>query len=371
MSRSLTIDRQHARRFALHAVRLARPAQSVGEALRHHGYVQLDPINVCGRIHDLILRNRVVGYREGELLAHVHSAAEVGTAAKRNGFEHYIPGAGILAAWPAEAVPYVLAHLQRRASQHPRHQLNAEEQILAEKILAHVSEHGPTTSDDIVHEGSALTAWGTPGRLAKIVLERLFGAGRLLITQRKAFRRVYDLPERILGPAPVSHLPSEEELDRWLILLRLRQRRLATLRKIDAETVADHVQPISIQDATGQLYCLKSDLPLLDETAADLASPPVGRTLLLAPLDPLIYDRALTRRLWDFDYTWEVYTPPEIRKRGYYSLPVLTGTELVGDVEPRADWGKRRLRVVSRRIRRGHTAREAVAELAGFLGLRA
>ena len=91
---------------------------------------------------------------------------------------------------------------------------------------------------------------------------------------------------------------------------------------------------------------------------------------LLAPLDPVIYDRRLTEQLWDFDFTWEVYTPPELRKRGYYSLPVLQGLEIVGDVEPRADWQKKRLIVRSRRLRRGTSTRGAVAELAAFLGLR-
>ena len=37
------------------------------EALDHLGYAQIDPINVTGRMHELILRNRVIGYREGAL----------------------------------------------------------------------------------------------------------------------------------------------------------------------------------------------------------------------------------------------------------------------------------------------------------------
>jgi uncharacterized protein YcaQ len=87
-------------------------------------------------------------------------------------------------------------------------------------------------------------------------------------------------------------------------------------------------------------------------------------------LDPLIYDRRLTQRLWDFDYTWEVYTPAHKRTRGYYALPVLAGDQLVGHVDPKADRPRRRLIVVSRRLRRGHQAAAAVRELAQFLGLR-
>jgi uncharacterized protein YcaQ len=92
--------------------------------------------------------------------------------------------------------------------------------------------------------------------------------------------------------------------------------------------------------------------------------------LLLAPLDPLIYDRRVTSQLWDFNYTWEVYTPAAKRVRGYYALPVLSGHEFVGHVEPKADRKQKKLAMVSRSLRRGHRAADAVRELARFLGLR-
>ena len=74
-------------------------------------------------------------------------------------------------------------------------------------------------------------------------------------------------------------------------------------------------------------------------------------------------------RLWGFDYTWEVYTPPAKRKRGYYALPILAGTELVGHVDAKANRATRRLEIASRRVRRGHKVTAAVKELAGFLHL--
>jgi len=90
---------------------------------------------------------------------------------------------------------------------------------------------------------------------------------------------------------------------------------------------------------------------------------------LLAPLDPLIYDRRLTRQLWDYDYTWEVYTPPARRVRGYYALPILAGVKFVGHVDPKADRAKKKLVIVNRSLRRGHRVALAVRELACFLGL--
>jgi uncharacterized protein YcaQ len=69
------------------------------------------------------------------------------------------------------------------------------------------------------------------------------------------------------------------------------------------------VQPIAIEGC-GPFYGLASDLPLLDSAIEHPASNiENSHPRLIAPLDPLIYDRRLTSRLWNLDYTWEVYTP--------------------------------------------------------------
>ena len=203
----------------------------------------------------------------------------------------------------------------------------------------------------------------------KATLQKLFFHGRVLIAQRRKNRRRYDLPERVL-PAKVRSCPppSPAETARWLALLKLRQRRLVTLKKDELHRVADAVQLVAIEDCP-PLFCLREDVPLLLETANRPSE--TGNSLtLLAPLDPLIYDRRVTAALWDFDYTWEAYTPPRKRVRGYYALPVLAGTEIVGHVDPKADRPTRRLRVVSRRIRRGHPVAGAVRDFARWLGLR-
>jgi uncharacterized protein YcaQ len=83
----------------------------------------------------------------------------------------------------------------------------------------------------------------------------------------------------------------------------------------------------------------------------------------------MIYDRRVTRHIWGFDYTWEVYVPAPKRKRGYYALPVLSGTEFVGHVDLKADREMGRLGVVSRSVRRGHSTAPAIGGLARFLGL--
>ena len=87
-------------------------------------------------------------------------------------------------------------------------------------------------------------------------------------------------------------------------------------------------------------------------------------------LGSLLDSRPVTATLWNFDYTWEVYTPPSKRKRGYYALPILSGTDLVGHVDPKADRTARRLRVVSRSVKRGHKIKDTVRHFAAWLGLK-
>jgi hypothetical protein len=150
--------------------------------------------------------------------------------------------------------------------------------------------------------------------------------------------------------------------------MRLRQRRLVKLNRAEVALSADFVQPVRV-DKGAPLFCLREDAPRWDDgaTTADDASTPIR---LLAPLDPLIYDRDVTRRVWDFNYTWEVYTPPAKRVRGYYALPVLAGEVIAGHVDPKSDRDAGRLRVMSRRVQRGVITSNAVRELARFLGLR-
>lgn len=345
------------------ALLLDTPAPDIATALTHHGYVQIDPINVCGRMHDLILRNRVADYREGALHTWLHSSA-------RPGFEHYLPGAtSILVAYERTAWPLLAERIRTRRLRGGTfaRKLSATNERLAQRILAEIRDRGPLTSDDIEHEGRSRTAWGTPGRLVKNLLEILLVHGRVLITARRGFRRVYDLPERVLPPE-LLHAPTVPEADtaRFLVQLKLRQRRLTPLKRTELPHVADLVQPIAI-DGCPPLYCLKTDLPQIERSARRL---PPSAPLLLAPLDPLIYDRRVTATLWNFDYTWEVYTPPAKRVRGYYALPMLASTEIVGHIDPKADRPARRLRVAARSVKRGHRAADAVRGLADWLGLK-
>jgi uncharacterized protein YcaQ len=94
----------------------------------------------------------------------------------------------------------------------------------------------------------------------------------------------------------------------------------------------------------GPRYVVDADLALLESAAGVRpaprgpgAEPALPAVAFLAPLDPLVWDRDLLRRLYDFDYVWEVYVPEAKRRWGYYVLPLLYGDRLVGRIEPRID----------------------------------
>jgi uncharacterized protein YcaQ len=277
-----------------------------------------------------------------------------------------LPASEVLAAMPADAWPFLLAAMQQRTQRVNSWsgRLDERQQKLAKSILAEMGKRGAVCSDDIDDSQRDHHGWGTSASLAKTTLHKLFFHGRVLISRRVGTRRYYDLPERVLPGAILSvPQPTAAEVERWRVLLKLRQRRLVALARKELPCVRELVQPFEVEGCP-PLYCLREDVALLDD------APGPAEAILLAPLDPLIYDRRVTRALWHFDYSWEVYTPPARRVRGYYALPVLAGVELVGFIDPKADRENKKLRVVNRSLRRGHRAAAAVQELARFLGLR-
>lgn len=364
------------------ALLLDSTAPDVATALAHHGYIQIDPLNICGRMHDLILRHRVTGYREGDLMRHLHGAdpeesraAALLDASARTAFEHHHPETGILVAFGHEAWPHLLSAMRRRARSAGAWagRLSVKQKSLAEKLLAEIAARGPLSAEDFADHGRARQVWGASS-LVKATLQKLFFHGRVLIARRGlGNRRFYDLPERVLPPAVLAQTePARRDTARWCAQLKLSQRRLCTLKRNELPHVADLVQPITVVNCP-PLYCLRADLPLLDlSSLTPQLSTSATSVQLLAPLDPLIYDRRLTSALWNFDYTWEAYTPPAKRVRGHYSLPILAGTEIVGHVDPKADRAAGRLHIAARAVPRSHATATTAAThaLARWLSLR-
>lgn len=363
----LTISALTARRFMQLATGLDGRFTCVDAALNHLGFVQIDPINVCGRMQDHILRHRVAGYREGGLMDFLHSTPD------RTAIEHHLPDSGNLAALPLDAWPYLQRTMQaRRCSDSTwSGKLTPAEKRLAASILASMATEGPLCSQDIESRRKTKThAWDST-TLAKSTLQKLFFHGQILIARRDVNRRHYDLPEHLLPASSLNAaIPTETETTRWVALLKLRQRRLAALKAAELRAIADEVIPVSVKDAAApRLHLLRSDSDLL-EIAASTAKAAL-KPLLLAPLDPVIYDRRVTESVWAFDYRWEVYVPPHKRVRGYYALPLLHSHFFIGHADLKADRSQGKLDVISQQATSATHARRAVKSLAAFLGLKA
>ncbi len=365
--KSPSISSLTARRFVRLATGLDTRFADIGAALDHLGFVQIDPINVCGRMQDHILRHRVAGYREGDLTACLQTPGE------RFAFEHHLPDSSNLAALPLNAWPHLQRSMQARTRSDSSWsgRLTPAEKKLATELLVRMAAEGPLCSQDVQSQRKAKAhAWDST-TIAKSTLQKLFFHGRVLIARRETNRRYYDLPEHVL-PASILNtpIPTGAETCHWLALLKLRQRRLAVLKAAELRAIADDVIPIAVEDASvPRLHILRSDVEMLDSAAS--AAQTTTKPLLLAPLDPIIYDRRLAEELWNFDYRWEVYVPPHKRVRGYYALPLLHGNRFIGHADVKADRPAGLLHVVSHESTSAAHVITAVKSLAGFLGLEA
>jgi uncharacterized protein YcaQ len=104
------------------------------------------------------------------------------------------------------------------------------------------------------------------------------------------------------------------------------------------------VTAIKIEGKKDLHYICSSDLPLIEILEAGklpqawqpLDTSTETEVNFLAPLDP-VSARGRAAKLFDFEYIWEIYTPVEKRKWGYYVLPILYGNDLVARMDVKLD----------------------------------
>ena len=162
----------------------------------------------------------------------------------------------------------------------------------------------------------------------------------------------HDLAEKYL-PATLlkADNPCKDELDfiSWRVLRRIGAVGLlwdrsstaflginlkADLRKrVLSDLSADKkIGSVMVEGIKVPFYYLSEDEALMQEIIAGTADLK-PRMSFIAPLDPLMWDKALILALWDFRYSWEIYTPAVKRKYGYYTLPIIFGDRFVGRIE--------------------------------------
>jgi uncharacterized protein YcaQ len=237
-----------------------------------------------------------------------------------------------------------------------------------EELVGRIRDRGPLLPRD-VGPREAIDWYWRPTNQVRAILEALAEVGTLGIARRDGNLRVYDLAERLYPAALLAERRPEHEQQQHRLLSRYRGHGLlgasgnqelwvgglghaadrAGWRAALVE--AGRLVPITVEGLRGERFVIAEDLPLLDQAVREVEAgrPPGGAepgVALLAPLDPLCWDRDLLRRLFDFDYVWEVYVPAAKRRWGYYVLPVLFGDRLVGRIEPRIERRAATLRVL-------------------------
>jgi uncharacterized protein YcaQ len=211
-----------------------------------------------------------------------------------------------------------------------RNWLNAND-CFRRDVLELLGRFGPLSSRDI--PDTSVVPWSSSGwthnRNVTQMLEFLMMRGEVAIAGRAGRERLWDLPERVY-PADLV-VPSIEEAERVKD-----ERRLASLGIARKKGTKMPVEPIHVGEA-GEPAMVEGVAGEWRVDPATLDGDFAGRTALLSPFDRLVYDRARTQALFDFEYTLEMYKPAAKRRWGYYALPILHEDRLVGKVDAAAD----------------------------------
>ncbi|NGO76839.1 winged helix-turn-helix domain-containing protein [Streptomyces sp. YC504] len=321
----VALSADDARRIALRAQGfLGAPDRRAGVrgVLRHLGSVQLDTISVLARSHELIPYARLGAVGRGTV--------EDAYWTEGHAFEYWSHAACIL---PVEEWPlFAFRRRAYRGRPHWNHQLadGAYEQVIKQ-----LRAEGPLTATELGGAKNKGEWWDWSD--SKIAVERALMYGEVVCTERRSWKRVYDLAERAI-PDRLLH----DDLDDAECLRRLVRQSGEALGVGTRADIADYHRLKSEQfDAVIEDSGLVPvqvegwSKPAWADPAA-LASQPRGRhrTTLLSPFDSLIWERARTERIFGFTHRLEAYVPKPKRVYGYFAMPLLSGGRLLGRVDP-------------------------------------
>ena len=340
------------RRLTLHAqgfLGAAGRRGGVAGMLRRVSAVQLDTISVLARSHELVAYARLgpVGRAAVE-----QAYWPAGTPTT---FEYWAHAACIL---PVADWPYYAWRRRAITARGQRwHKVSAD---ACELVLARLRDEGPLTATQLggAKAGGPWWDWSE----VKIAAEWLLDTGRAVCVRRAGWRRIYDLPERVLPGPLLGREPTDAECLAHLVATVARALGVAThadfmeyqrlngyglqLRMspvLDAAAAAAGLTPVTVQGGGGGGRAGKGGRPVsgwADPAAlAWLAAGGRGthRTTLVSPFDSLIWDRKRTLRMFGYRHLFEPYVPREKRERGYFTMPLLAGGRIAGWVDPARD----------------------------------
>ena len=346
-SQTICISKNTARRFVLACQGLYPPRKLKGKTgalafLKRVRSIQFDPINVVGRNPDLVLQSRVkdfnlemldeILYRDRKLVDNWDKMASLSLTEDWAYFSRHRSRMEDMFGVPSDVV-----------------------MSLAPVVLEQIKKHGPQCSLDFKHEEKTDWAWG-PTRVSRAALEGLFKMGQLGVHHRVNNRRYFDLIGNLLEKELIEKTDPKQSLEdyqKWHVLRRIgglglahpnageqwggmigvkTRRRKEILQKLVSE---GKVVQIEVEELPGEVfYSRRQDIELLDLLSKSKSA---AGAAFIAPLDNLLWDRKSIKKLFDFNYMWEVYKPEKDREFGYYVLPVLYGDRFIGRLDPAFD----------------------------------
>lgn len=334
------------RRFAV--ARSFFPPTTLKRALDKLGFVQADPIRAPARAQDLMLRHRVKDYRAGDL---ERRYAKLGI--EEDFFINYgFVTAEIHALMHPRSDHRVPAELSREDLR-PRGVPNSTSRLpwsaargkRAQRLLEFVRERGvvhPQEVDQHFSHGTVKNYWGGKSNATTHLLDEMHYEGLLRVVRRKAGIRLY--AARLCsahehGPGPADDDARRTRLD---ALVDVAARIYAPLPGPSLRIVTrrlSYAVPQWQKDLTSALQRAKERLSHAQVDGKDwywpreedvLRAPAEETVRLLAPFDPVVWDRARFELLWGWEYRFEAYTPRLKRVRGYYALPLLWRDRVIG-----------------------------------------
>ncbi len=357
-----------------------RGMRGTAQAMRTIGDLQLDPLQVVARAHDIALAGRVIDYRPDDW------------ATLTYGRRRFFESGGWLAVRPMEELPFYRV-LMRRERDQPRIRRIAEEHREAIEEMRGILAAGREVANrEFAMDDRVRVRSYRARKDSGLALHYLWRTGEAMVARRERFERVYAdahriAPSRFLREAPEAE--AEDHLLRRLVgragLARPSGVRWELMRDISTAEIAAWRERglaegtlVEVEvEGIGRRLALGDDLPALEALARGrvprawrpLETTTLDEVTLLSPLEPAIHDRNRTRVLFGFDYLWEVYTPAHKRRFGYYALPILWGDRLVGRTDLRLDRGTGSLVVNGLWLEEPATGEDGAFEAALVTGL--
>ena len=342
----ITITREQACRFLLAKNGLLGNSRFRGKEgalayVHQAGCVQYDPVDVCGKSHELAFLARVKGFTRDMLWELLYQDRAL--------IDYFDKNMCLMLTqdWPH------LAYMREQFKRHTRSREAVEP--VAQQLMQLIHERGHVSSQELDMKEKVDWPWGETS-LGRAALETLYFRGDLVVHHKTGTIKSYALAADCL-PAELLHAPdpfrTERERQMWQVMRRIGAVGMLWNAASDAWLGVDGlnaqarsevfaalmnvnvIQPVTVEGLLRPLFVLTEDVPLLQSCAHPA---PMDRTVrLLPPLDCMLWDRKLIAALFDFHYKWEIYTPEEQRRYGYYVLPVLQGERFVGRIEPVCD----------------------------------